>query len=131
LQPPPTAPSQLTASNPFGLASTTLNAFDAASFTHAEWVDGKVHETGFTTAFTPNTIVPYPGQANTDMDFVSAGESGTGDTYAAITARANHGAGVNVLLMDGSVRFVANSITITTWRALGTRAGGETTGSDF
>ncbi|HTN76246.1 MAG TPA: DUF1559 domain-containing protein, partial [Pirellulaceae bacterium] len=26
---------------------------------HTEWVDGKVHETGFTTVFTPNTIVKY------------------------------------------------------------------------
>ena len=33
--------------------------------------------------------------------------------------------GVNVLLMDGSVRFVANAIDGTTWRALGTRDGGE------
>jgi hypothetical protein len=28
-------------------------------------------------------------------------------------------------LMDGSARSVNNSITLTTWRALGTRAGGE------
>src|SRR5436189_1511306 len=33
--------------------------------------------------------------------------------------------GVNVLFMDGSVRFSTNSIPQATWRALGTRAGSE------
>jgi prepilin-type processing-associated H-X9-DG protein len=46
-------------------------------------------------------------------------------TYAAVTARSYHGGGlVNVLLMDGSVRSVSNSITLTSWRALA-RNGGE------
>jgi hypothetical protein len=33
--------------------------------------------------------------------------------------------------MDGSVRFVNNGISQATWRALGTRAGGEVVGGDF
>jgi prepilin-type N-terminal cleavage/methylation domain-containing protein len=41
------------------------------------------------------------------------------------TASSNHTGGVVVGLMDGSVRFVNNSISIITWRALGTRDGGE------
>jgi prepilin-type N-terminal cleavage/methylation domain-containing protein/prepilin-type processing-associated H-X9-DG protein len=45
-------------------------------------------------------------------------------------ARSNHSGGVNVLLGDGSVRFVVNSIDLGTWRALATRAGGEVPG-DF
>jgi len=32
---------------------------------------------------------------------------------------------VNALFMDGSVKFVTNSIDQATWRALGTRNGGE------
>ena len=36
------------------------------------------------------------------------------------------GGGVNVLMGDGGVRFVQNNINLDTWRALGTRAGGET-----
>jgi prepilin-type N-terminal cleavage/methylation domain-containing protein/prepilin-type processing-associated H-X9-DG protein len=41
-------------------------------------------------------------------------------------ARSKHaGGGVNVLLGDGSVRFVRNSIPIMTWRAMGTMNGGE------
>ncbi|HZY87870.1 MAG TPA: DUF1559 domain-containing protein [Gemmataceae bacterium] len=41
------------------------------------------------------------------------------------------GGGVNVALCDGSVRFVTGSISLPTWRALGTRAGGDLLGSDW
>ena len=52
-------------------------------------------------------------------------------TYTATgfkAARSRHSGGVNVLLADGSVRFVTDSVPSPVWRALGTRAGGETTG---
>ena len=68
------------------------------------------------------------GAADYDVDFVSATETNAGDTYAAVTARSHHGGGVNVLLLDGSVRFVGNDVAPATWRALGTRAGGEVVG---
>jgi prepilin-type processing-associated H-X9-DG protein len=45
--------------------------------------------------------------------------------YAAVTARSYHPGGVNALFMDSSVRYIANSIDQATWRALGTRNGGE------
>jgi prepilin-type N-terminal cleavage/methylation domain-containing protein/prepilin-type processing-associated H-X9-DG protein len=41
-----------------------------------------------------------------------------------------HAGGVNVLLGDGSVRFVRDAIDLATWRGLGTRNGGEVLG-DF
>jgi prepilin-type N-terminal cleavage/methylation domain-containing protein/prepilin-type processing-associated H-X9-DG protein len=44
---------------------------------------------------------------------------------AHIAARSYHLGGVNVLFSDGSVHFVKDAINPTTWRALGTRAGGE------
>ncbi len=40
-------------------------------------------------------------------------------------ARSNHAGGVNVLLADGSVRFVTNRVSPAAWRALATRAGGD------
>jgi len=42
-----------------------------------------------------------------------------------LAARSGHTGGVNVALADGSVRFVSNNITLTTYQAMGTRAGGE------
>jgi len=40
-------------------------------------------------------------------------------------ARSRHSGGVNVAMGDGSLRFVANSIDLSAWRAMGTRANGE------
>lgn len=111
---------------PTSVNSLALGTFNPSSFTHVEWVDGKIHETGFTTVFAPNTKVSYPNAGvDYDVDVILATESNLGDTYAAVTSRSYHTSGVNALLMDGSVRFVANSIKLETWRALGTRAGAE------
>ncbi len=45
-------------------------------------------------------------------------------------ANSYHPGGVNVLLADGSVRFVKDSISQATWWALGTRANGEVISAD-
>ncbi|WP_165071267.1 DUF1559 family PulG-like putative transporter [Paludisphaera rhizosphaerae] len=47
-----------------------------------------------------------------------------------IAARSNHSGGVCVLNADGSVRFVKDSISLPTWMAVGTRAGGEVISAD-
>lgn len=41
------------------------------------------------------------------------------------TARSLHPGGVNVLMGDGSLRFVGEGIALQVWRGLGTRSGGE------
>ncbi|MEZ6142466.1 MAG: DUF1559 domain-containing protein [Zavarzinella sp.] len=95
---------------------------------HTEWCDGRVHHSGFTTVFTPNTQVPYTvGGKTYDIDFNSMqeGNSATLPTRAAITSRSWHTGVVNVAMMDGSVRSVRNSVQLAIWRAMGTRAGGE------
>ena len=46
-------------------------------------------------------------------------------------ARSRHTNGVNVAMCDGSVRFVSNSISLATWRAISTSQGGETLGPDW
>ncbi len=43
----------------------------------------------------------------------------------ATTASSAHTGGVNVSMCDGSVRFVTNSIPLASWRAMGSRDGGE------
>jgi len=45
--------------------------------------------------------------------------------------RSKHTNGINAALCDGSVRFITNSISLVTWRSLGTSQGGETLGSNF
>jgi len=47
------------------------------------------------------------------------------------TASSGHTNGVNVLLCDGSVRFVNFGVSLPTWRAVGSRNGGEVLGSDW
>ena len=99
---------------------------------HTEWGDGRVHHSGITTVLTPNTIVPYvhTDGRTYDIDYNSQqeGRNATQPTYAAITARSYHPGIVNSLLMDGSVRAISETIQQQTWRALGTRAGGEVGG---
>ena len=46
------------------------------------------------------------------------------------TANSYHPGGVNLLLCDGSVRFIKDSINLGTWRGLGSRNGGEVISAD-
>ena len=48
-----------------------------------------------------------------------------------MVANSRHPQGLNLGLCDGSVRFVRNSVDIQTWRALGSRDGGEVIGGDW
>lgn len=103
---------------------------------HTEWVDGRVHQAGFTTTFTPNTKVLCGdawGQAY-DVDWTNHREgrdvvngvlTDTSKTYAAVTARSYHVGGVLVGVLDGSVRFVTDSIERDLWQNLSTRMGRE------
>jgi prepilin-type N-terminal cleavage/methylation domain-containing protein len=98
---------------------------------HTEWADGLCQQSGFTTTFGPNTRIPHTvGGVEYDIDFVSwrEGTHATRVTYAALPARSYHEGLVHALLMDGSARSVSENISLTVWRALGTRAGGETPG---
>ena len=98
---------------------------------HTEWVDARVHQTGFTTTFGPNTIVPHVvGGETFDVDYNSNREGKTTDqvTYAAVTSRSHHAGIVHVLLMDGSSRSVSENINVTIWRNLGSRKDGNVIG---
>ncbi len=122
--PPPTSPTALAGYG--GTFNPTLG--------HSEWLNGIILQTGFTTTFTPNTICPYVANGQTyDVDFTSSilGQNLTNPTYVSFESRSYHTQLVNVALMDGSVRAVPNSISLSTWQALGTRAGGEVLGPDF
>jgi type II secretory pathway pseudopilin PulG len=99
---------------------------------HASWASAQPLQTGFTTTFRPNSIVPFQHRSTSySIDFMNVmpGNSETVPTYAAITSRSYHTgnkiSGVNCGMMDGSVRWISSSIDLKVWRALGTRAGGE------
>ncbi|MEE2639910.1 MAG: DUF1559 domain-containing protein [Planctomycetota bacterium] len=101
---------------------------------HTVWPDGRVHHAGFTTVFTPNTVVPRKiGDRTYDIDFNSwqEGRSESRISYAAVTVRAYHPQIVNGLLMDGSVSSLSETIDLDFYRALGTAAGGEIHRSNF
>lgn len=75
----------------------------------ASWIQPDLASTGFNTFQTPNSQKP---------DCFAHGNGWYG-------ARGFFPGGVSACLADGSVRFVSNSISLESWRALGSRAGGE------
>ncbi|MFN0054200.1 MAG: DUF1559 domain-containing protein [Planctomycetales bacterium] len=125
----PAALGVLPPATPADLSAYFGGTFDSNG--HTEWVEGDVHETGFTTTFGPNATVPYTlGGVQYDIDLTSMrdGESTTIPTYAAVTSRSYHVGIVNSLMVDGSVRSFSNSIDLRVWRGLGTRFGSEVLG---
>ena len=96
---------------------------------HTEWSDGRTHQTGFTSALPPNSrVVKSIDGVDRDIDWTNMreGKSLTAPTLAAVTSRSYHPGSVNASRMDGSVHNVSESIQSDIWKALSTRAGGET-----
>jgi prepilin-type N-terminal cleavage/methylation domain-containing protein/prepilin-type processing-associated H-X9-DG protein len=90
---------------------------DAANFmddniSGAMWCDGQPACTRYVHVMPPNT---WSCRSNLQIAHV---------------ANSRHPGGINVLFCDGSVKFIKTSINISTWWALGTRAGGEVISSD-
>lgn len=121
------------ATPPVSLAALNNGEFKLESG-HTEWVDGRVHQTGFTTAFTPNSDTPVEGATGDagdplSGDYTSCREARSGcegeTTYAAVTARSYHVGAVFNLYLDGSVHAISENITLDIWRALGTHDSGE------
>jgi prepilin-type N-terminal cleavage/methylation domain-containing protein len=98
---------------------------------HTEWPDGRVHHTGFTATFPPNTqvLVNVAGKM-TDVDYNSAQEGRNGaqglPSYAMVLSRSHHGGLVVSGLCDGSARAISSNIDRDIWRGLSTRSGSET-----
>ena len=102
-----------------------------------EIVYGNMGGALFSTSLTPNSasadqvIGPCPstqGDGLYSAPCTSIGNSTWWQASAAgaqAAARSAHSGGVHVAFADGNARFIANSINIGTWRALGTMNGGE------
>jgi prepilin-type N-terminal cleavage/methylation domain-containing protein/prepilin-type processing-associated H-X9-DG protein len=110
---------------------------------HTRWCNGGVYYSGFTTAMPPNQGVSAISQAylskgvpatnfgkNQPMDWDWIDENDGGPTFMSLAASSYHPGGVNALFADGSVRFVKNTVSPSTWTALGTIAGGEVVSAD-
>ena len=118
------------------LATISPTSGDAKDTGHTEWPDGRVHHTGVTVTFTPNTKIRSdfgsPAVTYDEVDYNSWQEGRDGNagapTYAFITSRSYHQGSVNVALLDGSTRTISENIDTIIWHALGTRAGGEVLG---
>jgi hypothetical protein len=95
---------------------------------HTEWVCGRAIHNGFTTTFPPNTAITTDEKPGIDIDLTTQRENNASNvpTYAVIPARSHHAGIVGSLMLDGSVHSIANDIDGTVWKALGSRAGGET-----
>ncbi len=67
------------------------------------------------------------GGATYDVDWTNHQQGRHSDavTYAAVTARSYPKGGVNVAMMDGSVRWFDDNVHLGVWRAYSTRANGE------
>jgi len=131
-----TSPAGLNAPAPASPAAVTAMAASGqyrGLIGHTEWTDSPSHQSGVSFVFTPNTFVPFVDAVTNltvDIDVLTQveGSHASKPSYSIVTSRSYHANGVNVFFMDGSARFIASTIDQATWRALGTRSGGEVTG---
>jgi len=106
------------ASRPLDLLSADCEAATTKQFGRKgqEWLD---HDCGQGGGY--SHVRPPNGKACSDLQLDSPHAS----DHTLIGASSNHPGGVNVALMDGSVRFVKDGISRQTWIALGTSSGSE------
>jgi prepilin-type N-terminal cleavage/methylation domain-containing protein len=102
-----------------------------------ETIYGNMGGALFSASLTPNSMAPdrvigpcpqNQGDADYKEPCLSLGGNAWWTPSAAgahAAARSHHFGGVNAALADGSVRYFTNSIDLYLWRALGTRANGE------
>ena len=105
-------------------STLTINADQRRGYT---WVAGEPRCTSYNHYYLPNDKTNPDCVANFTY---TPGSPLSSSGHGLSTARSRHPSGVNVWMCDGSVRFVDDSISLATWRAIATRSGGEVTG-DF
>jgi len=85
----------------------------------------------YTAIVGPNSTSPdtlFPGECN--YPFAQNPPCTTADLIWYFGARSRHSGGVNVAMIDGSVKFIKNSINLNTWSAISTTQGGEVVSAD-
>ena len=89
------------------------------------WCDGNGGWTYTNIIQTPNRDSVFPG-GGCRFDCAGCGI----DSSFSYAVSSNHPGGANILMADGSVRFIKDSVSRLTWWALGTRNGGEVISAD-
>jgi prepilin-type N-terminal cleavage/methylation domain-containing protein len=74
--------------------------------------------------------VPNSDGLSCSFDDYSLDELNRGTHSGSFPATSNHPGGVNVVLMDGTVRFISETVALPIWRGLATRAGREAASLD-
>jgi prepilin-type N-terminal cleavage/methylation domain-containing protein/prepilin-type processing-associated H-X9-DG protein len=109
----------------------TSNTISAGESLPSQRADNNVWEWNSGANGTTIPINWYSGQSCT---LPNSGWSGTNFAsrclYGNVGFKSHHPGGANFLFVDGSVRFLKSSISIFTYCALGSRAGGEVVSSD-
>ena len=83
------------------------------------------------TGYTLFNTVQVPNDPQFKFNECRFGCGGCGeDSSFSSAASSNHSGGCNVMMADGSVRFVKSTINRGSWMQLGTRAGGEVVSAD-
>jgi len=85
------------------------------------WASGEYRCTSYNHYMPPNSMVM---DCIANVDYATGGDEAT-SSLGFRAARSWHTGGVNILLGDGSVRFVSNTVAEGVWRAYATRNGGE------
>ena len=78
---------------------------------------------------TSTSAISFLPNAGSGYLYPASSEFGKKAPYAWVFS-SRHAGGVNMLMGDGSVRFIKNSISVYTWWSLATMAGGEVISSD-
>jgi prepilin-type N-terminal cleavage/methylation domain-containing protein/prepilin-type processing-associated H-X9-DG protein len=120
-------------SNTLLMSEIIVAPIDTDFNTHGDIMNDDVYGSGgwFMTLMTPNSGIDVFQYCAVNDDPKAAPCVQGNFTLTQVTARSRHMNGINVLLCDGSGRFVPNAISASTWSALGTMQGGEVIGSDF
>ena len=104
-------------------ACQALNPLTTTRLTRRQgmsWVMGEMCCTAY------NHVAPPNGKTCAGLGFSGS----MANMPMQVPPSSRHPGGANVMMGDGSVKFIKNAVSLPTWRALGTRSGGEVLSSD-
>jgi prepilin-type processing-associated H-X9-DG protein len=107
--------------------ASTTPGLPVESRSGESWLVSGYHFTNYNHCLPPNSYIldcslnPYVGDDALHSRAIREG---------VFSARSYHPGGVNVLLMDGSVRFTRDGVDIKVWRAISTRSSGDIVSAD-